>query len=310
MSPTASALEISRNKATLLEMNIPEEIIEVLPADEVDRLVSAYLQNPDSVEVSTSTLEVNVLEEMSVFVRNSDEELLEMGYSEAQISRANEIIAMYNNSSDDELLASGLSEIELNYLRAALDPDSEILPQGQIPSSKLTLTQTVTDYCSSNYTNYFINVSFKWDTPYAWDSYEDKVIIAWGGDLAHESVSQSISYWSKNTLNTQFANFKEVANASYAETDVNRMGMYIFPQGYYQISTATDSRASIARSGNIRYELYQNGFQNRHSKVLAYYAHQILTLTGSILFTGDTVNPSVTINQGYDYLHTESKIKY
>lgn len=291
-------------------MNIPEEIIEVLPTDEIDRLVSAYLQNPDSVEVSTSTLEVNVLEEMSVFVRNSDEELLDMGYSEAQISRANEIITMYNNSSDDELLASGLSEIEINYLRAALDPDSEILPQGQISSNKLTLTQTVTDYCSSNYTNYFINVSFRWDVPYVWDCFEDQVVIAWGGDLAQEQVSQSVNYWSKNTLNSQFTNFKEVINASYVEMDINKMGTYIFPQGYYQISADTDSRTSLARSGNIRYELYQNGFQNRHTKVLAFYLHEISKFTGNILFTGDSINPSVTIGTGYDYLSVESNIKY
>lgn len=307
LSPAASATELRKNDSILREMNIPEEIIDTIPLEDANDLVTAYLSDPNSVSVSTSTLEVNVLEEISQFVRSTESELLSMGYSEAQIERATEIINTYNNTSDDALLNSGLSPAEVSYLRAALDPDSEILPQGDISPSKLTLTQTITNYCTSSQTNYFIGVSFNWVSPYIWDVFYDKVVIAWGGDLAQEQVSQGINYYDTNALVTQFTDFKGVGNATYSEKNINHMGVYEFPQGYYVIS---GDQPGIAKSGYIRYELYQNGFQNRNTKVLAYYAHQISSFTGQIQFTGTSLLPSITIGTGYDKAYTEDPIKY
>ena len=292
----------------LLEMGFPKEIVKVIPNEDAEDLTDTYLQDPELVEISTSTLEVNVLAEMNMFVNKTDAELLELGYSVSQIEQGKSIISMYNSTSDEELLTSGLSQDDVDFLRNALDPNTEnISPQGNIPKAQLTFTQSVTDHSSEkNGVHLSVYVYFTWETPYYWTDFNDKVVVSWGGNLQQTSASNQVNYYVSNLNYTEYGNeCVAVVVPQYTEPAINAMGIYEFPQKQVQ-----PIDVGIIRTGRIAYNLWQSQYTNTRSKVIAYYLHQILVLTGEIAFTGNSVTPAVSIGTGYDRAFVESQIKY
>lgn len=305
----AFALETNSYDSILLEMGIPEEIIEVIPEADAKDLVEAYLKNSESVEVSTSTLEVDVLSEMKEFVNKTDSELLLKGYSQDQIDKGRDIIETYNKTSDEELLNSGLSECEVDSLRDALDSSKNemISPMAAISPTKLTFTQTSTDYSSSSRADYFIGIYFNWNSPYVWTIYNDKIAVSWGGNLKQVKVHQNVNYYNTNLTNTAFTESVGVAIPTYSEKAVNAMGIYEFPQGYSKVVAGSSGQAKF---GSIRYEIYQTQFSGNVSKAIAYYCHQVTTYNASINFSGTGVTPAISIGTAYDTIYAESNIRY
>ena len=304
----ASALATEEYDSFILaQLGIPQEIIDVMPESDIQDLVAAYIADPNSVEVSTSTFEIDVLSEMQTFSSKSRSELLALGYTKEQISRGKEIIDAYNEASDEELLGTGMKQEEINTLRTVLSSDSSIVPRGQISSARLTFTQTSTDYSSSSMANYLIGIYFNWSSPYIWTIYEDKIVVAWGGDLKHVQDYQSILYYETTFFQTEYTSCAGVADASYEEIAVNAMGMYTFHQGY---SNVVLGESGVVKSGSLRYQLYQTTNSGRVSKAIAYYAHQVAQYTGSISFTGTGVAPAISIGTGYDTIYAESGITY
>lgn len=87
-----SAVDTSSNnsgydKSILLKMGMSEDIINILPEEDAQELISAYLANPNSVDIASSTLEVDVLKEMNEFINKTDLELATMGYTQDQIEK-------------------------------------------------------------------------------------------------------------------------------------------------------------------------------------------------------------------------------
>lgn len=301
--PISFASNIDHDTLILQEIDIPSEIIEIMPEEDVDEIITAYLNNPDSISVSTTTLTIDVVSEMKAFSNMSDQELLSAGYSPSQISRGRQIIENYINASDSELLSTGLSLSEISRLRRALTTTEDtVLPYGLIEPTKLTFSQ-VTSSLSNDHPDYKIYVYFNWQSPYIWDVFDDKVVIAWGGDLKQTEVYQYISYYICSPIGSSFGDYLCRADATYSEVAVNAMGMYTFPQSRTQLLTGS------AKSGSICYNISQTKFAGRDSKAIAYYAHQIFVLTGSIQFTGTSLAPAVSIGSGYDTIFTQSDIR-
>ncbi len=296
----AEMLVTEEQESILLEIGIPENIIAVMPQEDIDELISKYIDNPDSVQVSSGTMEIDVLAEMRNVVDSKDSELLDLGYSTESIKQARDIIDTYNETTDEELLDSGLSQNEVDYLRYALNPNREdvVKPRGVISTAKLTLTQTVTDYSSSDHPNYFVSVYFNWDSPYYNVTYNDKLAIAWGGGLNQEQSQQSVQYYNINNLSSAFTDYVGVTSPTYFEHSINAIGVYEFPQSYSKVSLG---KSGIVKQGHVRYQIYQNRYTNTDTKVTATYGHQILAVTSGIQVSGSGAAPIVTFGTGYDY---------
>lgn len=303
LCPVAFASNIDHNTLILQEINVPLEIIEIMPEEDINKIVTAYLNNPDSISISTSTLTVDVVSEMKSFSNMSDQELLSAGYSPSQISQGRQIIEYYINSSDSELLSTGLSLSEISHLRRALTAaEDAVLPYDLIAPTKLTFTQIAYNL-SSVHPNYDVHIYFNWESPYFCDAFNDKIVIAWGGGLKQSEVYQHIRYHISSPIASDFGDYLCEADATYSEVTVDAMGIYTFPQSRTQILTG------CAKSGSITYNISQPEFTGRNSKAIAYYAHQTFMLTGSIQFSGTSLSPSISIGSGYDTIFTQSDIR-
>lgn len=292
------------NYALLSQIGIPDEIIEIIPEIDKNDLIAAYLSDPNLVQVSNSTLEIDVLSQIAEFSNKTEDELLQSGYTQGQICQGKGIINAYNNTSDAELLGAGLNKDELSALRTALN--GEISPYANISDTKLTFTLTCSDYSTSTSANYFIGVYFNWSSPYVWTTYTDKIALAWGGNLKQESVHQYVNYYDTLSL-IEFTDFMGVGTPTYSEVAVNAMGIYTFPQGYSNVELG---QPGCAKSGSIRLQLYQSGMSGTESKVIGYYAHQIVEFAGSISLDGASVSPAIEVGFGYDSCYDEVGIVY
>lgn len=308
----ASASPYKSNGTILSALGIPTEIINIMPEEDKQALESAYLKNPDSVDVFTSTLEIDVLSEMDSFVSMTNDELLHQGLSEAQIEEQRAIIDMYNNSTDSQLLDMGLSELEIACLRKAIDPNSTYdARNGQISPTKLTYTQTVESVSTSN-TNveYIVRIYFSWSSPFYCTTYSDKIAIAWGGGLKQSQLKNTVNYYETLSI-IKYTNFIGNHNATYSEIAIDAMGLYTMPQTYtYFDSASSSNKAGYIQNGSIQFRLKQTGNTGRESKVISYYAHQITQFSGSISFAGAMPSPSIQIGTGYDTIYAESDIRY
>lgn len=307
----ASASTYKSDGTILSTLGIPTEIINIMPEEDKLALESSYLNNPDSVDVSTSTLEIDVLSEMNSFVSMTNDELRHLGLSEAQIEEQRAIIDMYNNSTDSQLLDIGLSESEIACLRKALDPNSTYdARNGQISPAKLTYTQTVESLSTSSNVKYNVRIYFNWESPFLCTMYSDKIAIAWGGGLKQTQIDNTVEYYETLSI-IKYTNSIGTNDATYSEIAVDAMGLYTIPQTYTYFDSASSTlKAGYIQNGNIEFSLKQTGNTRRESKVISYYAHQVSQFTGSISFTGSMPAPSIQIGTGYDTIYAESDIRY
>jgi len=206
------------------------------------------------------------------------------------------------------LLNEGLDEFEVACLRGALDPNSTNGARGQIAPAKLMLT--LSSYAvSTTRPDYSLRVYFNWSSPFIWDIHTDKVIIAWGGALLQTQALQNISYY-KLVAFGGYGDYFSTQPATYQEIAPNAMGIYYFPQTYTIMAPNPNAGSGRIKSGSINFSLSQTRFDGRDTKVVAYYAHQISSIVGSISFTGTQVTPGVSIGTGYDTMYAETAIRY
>lgn len=259
------------DSAILKEIGFPDEIIEVMPSIDKQDIIAAYSQDPTYVQVSNSTLVIDVLSQIAEFSTKTEEELLLSGYSQEQISAGKTIIRKYNESPDSELLESGLSDQEVSSLRSALR--GKVEPRGQISTKKLTFTLASVCHTEKD-TDYFISAYFNWQSPYMWTIYDDKICFAWGGNLQHRSDTQGVNYY--HATSVKFTDYMGIGYPSYPESTVNAMGIYTFPQGYASIKPGASGCAQ----------------------------------TGNITFSGTDISPGIAIGTGYDTAYDEVNIIY
>lgn len=57
LCPVAFASNIDHNTLILQEINVPLEIIDIMPEEDINKIVTAYLNNPDSISICESRVE-------------------------------------------------------------------------------------------------------------------------------------------------------------------------------------------------------------------------------------------------------------
>ncbi len=282
---------------TLSVMGFPEEIIKEMSSEDAQEFIASYQYDPDSVSVSTTVMEVDVLADIQSYLSYSYNEKLEMGLTDAQIDHLDAKIQSYRDMSDVELQDEfNVSGDQLNYVRSILDPnstpDSAIsLASDTIPKSKLTFTQAVKDYSTSRLKNYYITVYFNWNSMPFYDVFEDKIVVAWGGNFVQAELEQTINYLdNENWDDIVFSRL-----AVYNEESINVGGYYSFEQSIYE-----GNKAGTVQNGTIRFSLAQANPQGNMTKVISQYAHQQLSIGGNSISVSCTgLSPTIEIGTAY-----------
>ena len=188
-------------------MGFPVSILEAIPAEDVAELLIAYHNDPTSISVSSTVMEVDNLGEIDIFVNSAYEDLISMGLTDEDISQINAQIKLYNDMTDKQLVDNlGFDKVELRLFRDALTKDDDydlkltdenVTASGSITTSEMTFTQSVTDTSKplSPDVHYRVGVYFNWKDRFITTAFDDKVVVAWGGNLLQEKISSFVDYY-------------------------------------------------------------------------------------------------------------------
>ena len=183
--------------------------------------------------------------------------------------------------------------LTVEYL--SVSPNGDVMPLATITDSDLIFTQAAVSNDPATGVSYTVAIDFSWRTYNTMWNYEDKVVVAWGGNLYQTSKSAYVRYYYPGTSAGTWGDYSSQRNIQYTETAVNAGGYYSFAQFY-------PSSSSISvKYGSIMYTLAQaNATATTQTKVLAQYARQAMQTTGSINISGSGPSVSIAIGTGYN----------
>lgn len=151
-------------------------------------------------------------------------------------------------------------------------------------------------------------MKFKWDKCYWTNSFSDKVVIAWGGNLNYNasSTKKSVKYNRMYGIYPFYAwgSLKDTKAPSATET-INKGVEFTFPQKY---STFSDAHA---KSGTISIVISDTSFTSRKTNVISQYCHRVWAISSASINISGT--PSISASSAYETSDTDktsTKIKY
>lgn len=305
IAPQENLSESDRN--TLREMGFTDGIIDVMPQSDIDSHLAAYRTDPSKISVQTTTLSVNPLEDLKAYLNMSYAEKAAAGMSLEDVERMDAAISELRTMTNEELInQTGLPEDEVALYRSVLDGNTNVVPygEGDITPSELDFSLVVYDTSDAEGADYSIFIYWNWLNFYWTLSYDDKVGLAWGGNLTQTAVSEYVSYYSYS--GGAWTDLYETENhIAYNEVEINGSGYYYFPQAHEN----HEQNGNSAKSGRISCTLSQNGIQGYTTKVIAQYGHQINAIVGTgISIDVEGVSASLDFGIGYDTCEQQSEI--
>lgn len=286
-------------RSMLEEMGLPDSIIDIMPMEDILLLLSAYQENPEKIYVSSDRITFNPLEKISQYMSMSTEEKIQNGFTENDILQIDQQISEFREMSNEDLISLGIPGNEADMYRQTLQ--SGIVPygEGDVTSSEMDFSLVVYDTSDVEGPDYQAFVYFNWIQPFFMTELEDKVIVAWGGDLVLQSHSANVTY-------KVYSNGKWGAVSSSQEVDYYDNLSALNESGYYYFDQS-DRFACRAQYGRFAFTLEQLGYDNKYSKLVVQYAHQVFAVTGvnagiNINFISGEVGPEVSldISTAYD----------
>lgn len=306
---TAKAATINDDTLNLLVQNgYTIETAEALPEDTRNEIAENLLNNPDLVDISTTFLEVDTLSEVESFVSHTDEELIDMGADKTNISaNRNEINKMINMTDKDLREKYNYDDLEIKLFKKAVEngqnikngkmkkpskADTSVNASGTIASSKLSFTQTRTNYSSSTAPNYRIENSFSWITPFQLSLFNDTIVVAWGGGLNLDNYATlgNAKYYAPNNNLSAWTDKLLTTTAMSKDQTVQKGIKFNFHQ-------AAQGRV---RNGYSTATIYQTKFQGYDTNVVSMYAHRLLQPNASISISASGASVSISASSSYD----------
>lgn len=240
-------------------LGLSDGIIESFTPEQIEEIVYQYKANPDNVSVSSEVVRFDVAEAIQAYSRASYEKKVQMGLSDHEIQQLDARLAAYQHT---------------NITR---DQEGGITPE------EMEFSLVVVDYSGLNEVKYRVFIAFNWLTTYYWDTFQDKITVAWGGGLLQQPLQSSIVYYDLDgDISHNWNSFYASRSAAYTEVAINAGGYYYFDQSY---TPDTSDDYSEAKRGNIEFLLSRTGYQNYETKILAQYFHQMLGVQFSMSIT-------------------------
>lgn len=314
-SITALAKENAQDYVSILvENGYSTETAEALPTKEQIVIAEKLLEAPEDVDISTFSMEVDMLSEIESFFKYSEDELVAMGATKEKIADAKKELLHYYGLSDAELaqtLNIDATEAKMfkKAIEAGLEFDSEnvirkagVSASGSITSSEMTYTQTKTNNSTSSAPAYEIKLSYTWKEVYALAILDDKIVAAWGGGLNTKDISSSAKYYDYRAIGGSFGSYYKSKKMTKTET-VQAGIEFEFPQSY---ANPTAQYAAKTKTGYAQFTLYQTQYQGYDTKVLSNYCHKVISIGGGSIDISAS-GPSVSLSIGYGYDTTTQK---
>lgn len=295
----------------LLHAGYCEGTIEGLEQSDIDNIYNAIIEGRD-VQVTNSYMEIDNFSEIENFFSYDESELLNMGMSKTDIEATQQYFEDLLAKSDAEISSScGVDLTEVKMLRKTIENaeanklkksgdnkeiTNKVTASGSISTSKLQLTQSVTNNSSST-PNYGVVVSYKWITPYSLCVAKDCIVIGWGGELNSRGESGTMNYYGWTSA-TEWADYVTAVTNPLTEETTNAGMEYYFPQ-----SEGKDWQGHMAKTktGSARITIYQTLAEGKDTKVISHYCHRTVAVTGVDITVSNTgASVSISIGAAYD----------
>lgn len=306
----------------LSENGFTEKSLKNLDGEVKSKLATTLVNNPDMVDLSTTTSSINEIEMIKDFVNLTDNELIEKyNITTENIKETKKIIDLLNKKTDEDLkIEYQMSDTEIEVLRNALKKDTR---KTYFSNNKFSITETespINTYfrAASGINNltfsmwvfndsgtsgkpvyYSVNSDFTWSKKPLISTaiFKDKIAFAWGGDLTTDFVTyQKFSY-------VQSKGAEQKKNPSVKEKPVDAGLTYTFVQG---IDTSTSNFYYRLDYGFVAFGIYQTRKVKKDTKIIAEYGHQTVSITGGGLDINGT--PMISFGTGYESSNQLKKI--
>lgn len=324
LSITALASEdtLSEYIPILVAYGYTEETAEALPADIQERLAKKLLEDPDSVDIATLTLETDLLSEIEAFFLFSEEELIDMGADPDAVKRTKvELLSYYSMSNSELAKTLGIDTVEAALIKEAIcsgqihagnkdyrNKKTGVSASGSITTSEMTYTQTAENNSTPTAPSYDVSITYAWKEVYSLAVFDDKIVAAWGGGLNSKNISSCARYYNWSTVGGSFGSYYTYKTMNKTET-VQSALEFEFPQS---VNNPNVINMPKTKSGYVNFTLYQTQKQGYDTKVLSNYCHKVISVGGGSISV-DVSGPSVGLEIGYGYdtnVQYESTISY
>jgi hypothetical protein len=273
-----------------------EDVTESLPMDLKIELANKILQNPQDVQIDSSTSEIDDLQSVETVVNYSDNDLKKLGMSQNDIQSARSDVSRLNSMTDSQIISSFKRDAEqVKLIRKALKPNSNynqktlsgniVTTSDSIPSSKLSYSLvSVKNTAQTKHA-----ASYELDTTYAWltqpliHAFCDQSAITWGQGMLPEGPT-GMNYY-ENGLG-----FYSKSNTDYVNPSANSGTIFSFVQ---EISNPAGDGYCYLDHGYTRETMYQSKATGLTAQVLARFGHETLGFGFAI-----GVPPAICITPG------------
>lgn len=285
----------------ITNLGYPRLAIETMEPSYINELYNEAYKNPNTLNISWGVMEIDNIEQIQLAVNLDDTELKSIGYSEQDIKKIRSTIDKINDTINKSS-NKNFSNMEKKLLKKALKKNDSFKRKiinekatltSEISTTKFILSQSISSL-STNNPDYEVYISWQWKDPYFWDVWEDKIVVAWGGDFNHDR-SYYRDYAYSNYYNI-FGIWPAFSWASYSEKD-NHSVKEIASNG---IEWSNDQSNSIDRMryGYQRFRIYKNNTAGEDTMVTSQYLHRTLSAGDfSISLSG----PSINAGSSWDY---------
>ncbi len=296
----------------LVEHGYTESAAQVIPEEKRDEIANMLLVNPEKVDISKVSMEVDILSEIEALFTYSDEELIQMGADADSIKcTKKEFLDYYSLDIVDLAEKLGLSEIEAKMLQRSIETGiinskkgskiqkNGIKASGTITSSEMYYYQTVINRSSASAPNYNVTLSYSWVAPYFSNIYKDVIVVGWGGQLNSSNIDSSAEYYYADGVTSS------TFGAYYTEREMTARES-IQAGIEFEFDQLLDHVAET-ESGYATFTIYQTRFQNYDSKIISNYCHRVPSITGDVNISISASGPSVSLTIGTAYDRTPEK---
>ena len=296
---TQSAVSDTQSRAILRKMGIPDSIINIMPVEDQLQHIEMFLNAPNQISVQTDTLQVDPLREIQGYLEMSHQQKLLAGLSEERIEQVDTYIEHLQIASDEELKSLGIPADEIPLYRSVLSGNS-VVPygEGDVTESELDFTVIVYDTPDAFGPSVDVFIYFTWLDTYVTYIFDDKVVVAWGGDLVLHEIDSYVQYYYCNPLDGWGSSYHSDDNPRdipYHDSIVDGDGS----AGYYEFEQSITPNI-LAKAGRITFELSQSGLQNKEAAFVTYFAHQVTAIDDITITISRPISVDISFGTGYD----------
>ncbi len=294
----------SNCNAILEKAGFNATVISDMDNDKKNKISESIVNNPSSVQVNSTVLNVDNLAIFEYYTNTQDTDLLKNGVSSDDIKKVRANLDQLNSLSPEQFKEKySVSTADYKMIKKSLTKNPNyklkksnnlVTTSGTISSSTLYYNMSVTNKSTSTAPYYSLYMGYSWYSTYFTDLFTDYLAVAWGGGLNAKNVEAKASYYYGNYF-TSWGSFENTYNWSQQQTP--QVGIvFSTPQMRGDVFSERQNRC-----GYVSMDLYQTKFQGYDTNVVSQFCHSVLTVNGGSVSVGyKTGYATINVGTGFD----------